>query len=90
MKKNKKNKAGKKTSLLRGAARSLKRLGKGTANSLGKLSTTQKVVGGASLVALGLSYLSKRQAKASASAGANTTPDSTAAEENLAALDGNA
>jgi len=83
MKKNKKNNSSKKT-LLGGAAKSLRKLGKG--NALGKLSTTQKVVGGAALVALGLGYLSTRR-KASA---ADTTADATAAEQNLAALDANA
>jgi hypothetical protein len=86
MKKNKKNKAGKKTTLFSGAAKSLKRLGKSKKN--GGFSTTQKVVGGAALVALGLSYLNTRRGKTSSAA--ETTPDATAAEENLAGLDGNA
>lgn len=86
MKKNKKNKAsktGKKTSLFGGAAKSLKMLGKG--KGFGGLSTAQKVVGGAALVALGLNYWNKRRGKT-----ADTAPDAAAAEENLAALDGNA
>lgn len=66
--KNKKSKAGKKT-MLSGAAKSLK-----------KLTTTQKVVGGAALVALGVSYLAKRRSTASG-------PAATAAEETLAAMD---
>ena len=79
MKKNKKAKADKagKKSLLSGAAKSLKKLRKT------KLSTTQKVVGGAALVALGLGYLSQRR-------GIPATPpaaDASAAEENLAAMD---
>lgn len=86
MKKTKKNKVGKKkTTLLGGAGKSLKRLGKGTANGIGGLSTTQKVVGGAALVALGLNYLSKRRGKKTAA-----TADATAAEQNLSAMDGSA
>ncbi|MBD2723362.1 hypothetical protein [Hymenobacter armeniacus] len=93
MKKTKKNKAAKKATLLGGATKSLKKLGKG--KGLGKLSTTQKVVGGAALVALGLSYLSKRRAGKAAEATAPTsstsaTSDALAAEESLAAMDGNA
>ncbi|HEX8327891.1 MAG TPA: hypothetical protein VF629_10145 [Hymenobacter sp.] len=87
MKKTKKNKGAKKTTLLGGAAKSLKNLGKRNKN--GGLSTTQKVVGGAALVVLGLSYWNTRR-KAGASTAPETTPDATAAEENLAALDGNA
>ena len=85
MKKTKKNKATKKPTLLGGAAKSLKKLGK----SPGRLSTAQKVVGGAALVALGLGYLSKRRNSKAAPA-ADTSTDATAAEQNLAALDGNA
>ena len=81
MKKNKKNQPAKKTTLLGGAAKSLKKLGKGP----GRLSTTQKVVGGAALVALGLRLLSKRRGGKAAPAA-----DTAAAEQNLAALDGNA
>ncbi|MDO7850616.1 hypothetical protein [Hymenobacter convexus] len=91
MKKTKKNKAAKKTSLLGGATKSLKKLGKGKA--LGKLSTTQKVVGGAALVALGLSYLSKRRAAKAIDAtppATSATSNALAAEESLAAMDGNA
>ena len=81
----KKNKAGKNT-LLSGAAKSLKKL------RTAKLSTTQKVVGGAALVALGLSYLSKRLngADISAPKDATTTADAPAAEASLAAMGGNA
>lgn len=82
MKKNKKSKAPKKTTLLGGAAKSLKKLAKGP----GRLSTAQKVVGGAALVALGLNYLSKRRGQKAADTSANAA----AAEQNLAALDGNA
>jgi len=88
MKKTKKNKASKKSTLLGGATKSLKKLGKG--KGLGKLSTTQKVVGGAALVALGLSYLSKRRKAGAAATETDTTTDAAAAEQNLAALDGNA
>ncbi len=85
-KKNKagKNKAGKKTTLLGGAAKSLKKLGRGTANGIGGLSTTSKVVGGAALVALGLSYFNKRRNNANAT----DATDATAAEQNLTAMDG--
>lgn len=81
--KNKKNKAGNKT-LLGGAAKSLKKLGSG----IGRLSTTQKVVSGAALVALGVSYLNKR--RRSKAGAATATPDATGAEDNLAAMDENA
>jgi hypothetical protein len=80
MKKNKKKKDAKKPTLLGGAAKSLRKLGKGTT---GRLSTTQKVVGGAALVALGLGYLSKRLKKAVPT----PTPDAAAAEEQLAAME---
>ena len=86
MKKNKKNKADKK-GLLGGAAKSLKKLKKGTANSIGGLSTTQKVVGGAALVAFGLSYLAKRRGNSDTLA--SGTSDATAAEQNLSALEEN-
>ena len=81
----KKNKVGKNT-LLSGAAKSLKKL------RTVKLSTTQKVVGGAGLVALGLGYLSKRLngADIPAPADATTTADALAAEGSLATMDGNA
>ena len=81
----KKTKAGKNT-LLSGAAKSLKKL------RTAKLSTTQKVVGGAALVALGLGYLSKRLngADIPAPADATTTADALAAEGSLATMDGNA
>lgn len=80
-KKTKAGKAGKKTTLFGGATKSLARLGRGTANGIGGLSTTSKVVGGAALVALGLSYFSKRRHGAAA-------PDATAAEQSLTAMDG--
>ena len=64
MKKTKKNKPAKQKSMLGGAAKSLKKLGKGTSRRIGRLSTTQKVVGGAALVALGLNYLSKQIGRA--------------------------
>ena len=81
----KKNKAGKNT-LLSGAAKSLKKL------RTAKLSTTQKVVGGAALVALGLGYLSKRLngTDIPAPADATTTADALAAEGSLATMHGNA
>ncbi|TGE27438.1 hypothetical protein [Hymenobacter metallicola] len=63
MKKNKKTKPAKKKSLLSGAAKSLKKLGKG--RGLGKLSTTQKVVGGALLLG-GIGYLAQRRRSGSA------------------------
>jgi hypothetical protein len=85
-KKNKVGKAGKKTSILGGATKSLRKLGKGTANSIGGLSTTSKVVGGAALVALGLSYLNKRRSKTATTA--STSADASAAEQNLSAMDG--
>jgi hypothetical protein len=85
MKKKNKIKAGKKTTLLGGAAKSLKKMRKGAANGLGGLSATQKVVGGAALVALGLTYLNKRRGNAAAAI--DTPADITGAEENLAALD---
>ncbi|UOQ72854.1 hypothetical protein [Hymenobacter cellulosilyticus] len=81
MKKNKqtkvktKAKPGKKKSLLGGAAKSLKKLGRG---SVGKLSTTQKVVGGTALVALGLSYLANRRKAAAVGAAASTSADTDA------------
>ena len=89
MKKSKKNKdtqkAVKKTGLLRGAAKSLGKLGKGTSKRIGGLSTTQKVVGASTLVALGLSYLSKRRKTNAATNGMSVS--AAGAEENLAALD---
>ncbi|AIZ62515.1 hypothetical protein PK28_00255 [Hymenobacter sp. DG25B] len=75
-------KAAKKKSLLSGATKSLKKLTKGG----GKMSTTQKVAGGAALVALGLGYLAKRRKDAAKPV--NTATDATAAEDNLAALEG--
>ena len=92
MKKTKKNKAAKKQTLLGGAAKSLKKLGKGTSRRIGGLSTTQKVVGGAALVALGLNYLSKRMGSSDipAPGDATTTADGVAAEDTLAAMSSNA
>ena len=91
MKKTKKNKPAKQKSMLGGAAKSLKKLGKGTSRRISRLSTTQKVVGGAALVALGLNYLSKRLGSADipAPTDATTTADGLAAEESLAAMNGN-
>ena len=86
MKKTKKNKVAKKTTLLGGAAKSLKKLGKGTANRIGSLSTTKKVLGGAALVALSLSFLSKRRG-VTAEPG-NSSVDAAGAENSLAALAG--
>lgn len=88
MKKNKKNKAAKKPTLLGGAAKSLKKLGKGTANRIGSLSTTKKVLGGAALVALSLSFLSKRRSAAAESG--NSPVDAAGAEDSLAAMADNA
>ncbi|MBF9238667.1 hypothetical protein I2I05_14780 [Hymenobacter sp. BT683] len=90
MKKNKKakaakTKAGKKTSLLGGATKSLRKLGRGTANGIGGLSTTSKVVGGAALVALGLSYFNKRRNNTAAATA--KTSAATAAEQSLSAMD---
>lgn len=84
MKKNKKNKAAKKPTLLGGAAKSLKKLGKGTANRIGSLSTTKKVLGGAALVALSLSFFSKRRGAVLEST--NSPIDAAGAEDNLAAM----
>lgn len=84
MKKNKKIKNGKKTTLLGGATKSLRKLSKGTANKISGLSTTQKVVGSAALVALGLSYFRKRNGKTTGDA----DTDVSAAEHNLSAMDG--
>ena len=82
--KTKKSKPAKK-SLFGGASKSLKKLGKR------KLSTTQKVVAGAALAAIGLGLLAKRRkAGAPTEAETDSTTDATAAEENLAAMDANA
>ncbi|MBU6120643.1 hypothetical protein [Hymenobacter siberiensis] len=75
-----KNKSAKKQSLLGGAAKSLKKLRKS------KLTTTQKVLAGAALAAVGLSMLAKRNGKN----GAEISSDTAAAEDNLAAMDANA
>ncbi|MBO2009929.1 hypothetical protein [Hymenobacter negativus] len=81
----KKNKSAKK-SLLGGASKSLKKLGKR------KLTTTQKVIGGVALAALGLGYLAQRRKASAAPTAVDTPPisDAEAAEQNLAALDANA
>lgn len=81
-----KNKTARKTTLLRGAAKSLRKLSKGTTNSIGRLSTAQKVVGGATLLALGLSYLNKRRRATGDSSAPSSTPDAAGAEQNLAGL----
>ena len=82
----KKNKAGKKATLLGGAAKSIKNLRKR------KLSTAQKVLGSAALVALGVGYLAKRLSGADLPVrpDATTTADANAAESSLAAMDANA
>ena len=81
--KSKKSKASKKTTLLGGAAKSIKNLRKS------KLSTTQKVLGSAALVALGVGYLAKRLngADLPARPDATTTADANAAEKSLAAME---
>ncbi|WP_165768420.1 hypothetical protein [Hymenobacter amundsenii] len=70
--------------------KSLKKLGK--KSGLGKLSTTQKVVGGAALLAAGLGVLAQRTgffAGLDADApDAATTTDAAEAEQNLNSLDG--
>ena len=83
MKKNKKNKADKKPLFSR-TAKSIRKLRKNAVNSIGGLSTAQKVVGGATLVALGLSYLAKRRNNSA------TDASTTGAEESLAAMEANA
>ncbi|WP_375417133.1 hypothetical protein [uncultured Hymenobacter sp.] len=80
----KKAKATKKTSLFGGAGKSIKKLGSG----IGGLSTTQKVAGGAALVALGLSYLAKRRGNGSSSTATTNSADAAGAEQSLAAIDG--
>lgn len=83
-KKNKtKAKAGKKKSLLSGAVKSLKKLGKG--RGLSKMTTKQKVVGGTALVALGLGYLATRQKTTPTSNGTDT--DAAAAEQKLSSME---
>ena len=81
---NDKRKSARKTTLLGGASKSLRKLGKGATNSIGSLSTTQKVVGGATLLALGLSYFNKRRSRAAK--GDTTAASVTGAEQNLAAI----
>jgi hypothetical protein len=90
MKKTKKKKSDKKKpTLLGGAAKSLKKLSKGTAASVGKLSTTQKVLAGATIAALGVSYVRKQLAKNKAATPTDTAiaNDATVAEQNLDNLD---
>ncbi|TGE09729.1 hypothetical protein [Hymenobacter fodinae] len=82
-KKSVKGSKAKKTTLFAGAGKSLKKLGKGT--GLGKLSTTQKVLGGAALLAVGLGYLGQRRKSTPA---ATPNPDAAAAEESLASMEG--
>ncbi len=70
--------------------KSLKKLGK--KSGLGKLSTTQKVVGGAALLAAGLGVLAQRTGFFAAPdtdrTDATTTTDAAEAEQNLNSLDG--
>ena len=83
MKKNKKKKAAKKNgSLLGGAAKSLKKLGKGKA-------TAPTLLIGAALVGLGARYLSKRRAQKKAAVPANgaRNDDAVLAEFNLTSLE---
>lgn len=90
MKKNKKKKSDKKKpTLLGGAAKSLKKLGKGTAAGVGKLSTTQKVLAGATLAALGVTYVRKQLSKNKVATPVDTTlaEDANGAEQNLTNLD---
>jgi len=75
-KKDKGKKAGKKATALSGAAKSLKKLSK---NSVGKLSTTQKVLAGTALGALGVRLLVKKLGKPKAIAPAATDYTSPAA-----------
>lgn len=83
--KTKKKKATRKATLLGGAVKSIKNLRKS------KLSTTQKVLGGAALVALGVGYLAKRLNGTDLPARPDaTTADADAAESSLAAMDANA
>lgn len=95
MKKTKK-KGGKskpKANVLGATGKSLKKLGKGTSATLGKLSTMQKVLAGTALGVLGVRYLVKKLTKphARAEAGDPTTTgliiDASGAEANLTALE---
>jgi hypothetical protein len=83
-KKDKGKKAGKKANALSGAAKSLKKLSK---NSVGKLSTTQKVLAGATLGALGVRLLVKQLRKPKAAASMPFAGDATEAEQNLNSLE---
>jgi hypothetical protein len=67
--KSKAKKAGKKATVLSGAAKSLKKLSK---NSVGKLSTTQKVLAGTALGALGVRLLLKKLGKPKAATTTDT------------------
>lgn len=96
MKKTKKKKSDKKKpTLLGGATKSLKKLGKGTAASIGKLSTTQKILAGATLGALGVRYVVKQLGKNKAAKAVETAPgadsalqdDAAVAEHNLTSLE---
>lgn len=79
-KKDKGKKAGKKATALSGAAKSLKKLSK---NSVGKLSTTQKVLAGATLGALGVRLLVKKlgKPKAATTVAADYASPATGAED---------
>lgn len=94
MKKNKKKKGGKPKANVLGATRkSLKKLGKGTATKLGKLSTTQKVLAGTALGVLGVRYLVKKLGKPKTGVAtdeptnAGVAIDASGAEANLTALE---
>lgn len=86
--KKKNKKANKQKNAFKGAAKSLKKIRQG---SLGKFSTTQKVLAGATLGALGVRYLVKKLSKPKAPATPNPnityTDDAALAEENLTALE---
>lgn len=86
--KKKNKKADKKKGAPKGAAKSLKKMSKG---KIGKFSTTQKVLAGATLGALGVRYLVKklRKPKVPAATNPNTTyiDDAALAEENLMSLE---
>ena len=83
--KSKDKKAGKKATALSGAAKSLKKLSK---NSVGKLSTIQKVLAGATLGALGVRLLVKKLSKPKVASAADTDYASPAAAEDFSASSG--
>jgi hypothetical protein len=95
MKKTKKKKGGKqkKATVLGATGKSLRKLGKGTATKLGKLSTTQKVLAGTALGVLGVRYLVKKLGKPKPGAETDDTTnagiaiDASGAEANLTALE---